>query len=593
MKLNKFKGSVLLTVLFVISSFILLFLASVAYRQFLSLDESSKWVSHSQDVDIELERLLSNLKDAETGQRGFIITHDTSFLRPYAGARKKVNRSFFTLKNLTRDNKTQELYLDTLYHQLNLRFNALDQTLNLSLNEPPLSDTLHTSLVMGKKMMQSLTVIVEKMIKAEQEILKEREQQLKNDIIIAPVKSMLLVVFSFIIFTFSFFKINRDVKRFKKANDRLLIMNQAFNHAEEIAGISNWQLDLKTRKMMFSDNQYAMLGCEVHCFDPSFENFLDFVHPDDRSYLRSEWEKTLTEQKSHSSLFRVIKQDGEIRFFRSIGKLISDTNDMKIMTGINWDITDLHLNNLRLEEKNRELENRNAELASFNHIASHDLQEPLRKIQMFISRIIERDQTFVSEASKEAFAKIQSSAAHMQNLIDDLLTFSRATRSDQAFAKTNLNELLNNSIQELGTVIEEKNAIIEQGVLPNLVVIPFQIQQLFSNLLSNSLKFVEKGVQPHISISAEMVKGREIPAPNAVSRKRYWKFTFSDNGIGFESQYAEKIFILFNRLHDKSVYSGTGIGLAICKKIVDNHNGIILADSELGKGATFYIFLPI
>ncbi len=587
------RASVLLTSFFIISLFVLLFLATVAYRQLLTLNQSSRWVSQSLMIGLELERLLSGLKEAESGQRGYIITRDTSILKSFADGRKSVYHSFNGLKQLVKDNPLQEKYLDKIYQQIDQRFFLLDRGIKLSVSAPALSDTFHRHLLKGKITMDVLTKTVDKMKKSEQELLLTREQKLANDITITPVKSLFLVLFSLLVFTFSFFKINRDVKQFKKANDQLMLTNKAFAHAEAIVGISNWQLNLDTNEMVYSDNQYRMLGCEGRCFDPGFENFLEFVHPDDRRYLRSEWEKTINEQKAHSSLFRVIKQDGEIRFFKSIGKLITDSSDHKIIIGINQDITELHLNQLSLEEKNKELKSSNAELASFNHIASHDLQEPLRKIQMFISRILERDMSFVSEASKEIFAKIQSSAMHMQNLIDDLLMFSRATRSDQPFEKADLNLLFEHAVQELGPLIEEKSAIIDKGDLPRLIVIPFQIQQLFGNLINNSLKFIEKGTTPHISIHAEMIKGKDVPSPNALPRKRYWKITFSDNGIGFESQYAEKIFVLFNRLHDKSVYSGTGIGLAICKKIVDNHSGYILAESVSGKGATFNIFLPI
>ncbi|MGE5425383.1 MAG: CHASE3 domain-containing protein, partial [Syntrophothermus sp.] len=475
MKLRFIRSSVVLPVLFTIALFILLFLSAVVFRQFESLNDSSQWVIHSQQVDLELERLLANVRDAESGQRGYLITRDTSFLQPYIAARGKINQSLANLRYLTEDNPEQMKFLDSLYTQIASRLQMMNHLLEVAESDKNWQDSLNIHLLAGKLRMISVLTTIRKMEESEQKLLGTRENQLKKDITITPVKALLLIFFSILVFFLSYMKINRDVRRLRETNNRLMITNQSFIHAEEIAGIANWQLDLNTHEITYSENQYHMLGCKDRCFEPTFENFLDFVHPDDRGYLRSEWEKTLYEQQKHQSLFRVIRQDGEIRYIKSIGRLITNTDLQKIMTGINWDITELHLNNLQLEEKNRELETSNSELASFNHIASHDLQEPLRKIQMFVSRILERDMPYVSEASKEAFEKIQMSARHMQNLIDDLLAFSRAGRGNQLFEKADLNQVLENSLQELGPVIDEEGAEIHKNILPTLNVIPFQI----------------------------------------------------------------------------------------------------------------------
>jgi hypothetical protein len=261
--------------------------------------------------------------------------------------------------------------------------------------------------------------------------------------------------------------------------------------------------------------------------------------------------------------------------------------------GIGKDITDHHLSNVALEERNHELEQSIKELESFNRVASHDLQEPLRKIQTFISRISDNDRANLSEQGKEYISKIDSAAHKMRILIDDLLLFSRTNKSEKIFEKTDLNQLLENANQELAHDIEEKNAVIQSAQLPVLNVIAFQIQQLFVNLIGNALKYSKPDVAPVIKIDCEKLAARDYPDFITDTRKKYFKISISDNGMGFDQQYAEKIFILFHRLHPNSEYVGTGIGLSICKKIAENHNGFIIAEGKPGVGATFIVYLPV
>ena len=179
----------------------------------------------------------------------------------------------------------------------------------------------------------------------------------------------------------------------------------------------------------------------------------------------------------------------------------------------------------------------------------------------------------------------------MRVLIDDLLLFSRANKTDKPFEKTDLNVLLENAKQELAINIHEKNAVFDAKKLPTLLVIPYQIQQLFINLINNSLKYSNKDVKPIITIKCEKVLVSTVSL-NINSDKKYYKLSFSDNGIGFEQQFSESIFTLFKRLHSNENLPGTGIGLAICKKIVENHQGAITAEGRLNVGATFNVFLP-
>jgi signal transduction histidine kinase len=240
-----------------------------------------------------------------------------------------------------------------------------------------------------------------------------------------------------------------------------------------------------------------------------------------------------------------------------------------------------------------DLDKMNKELQSFAYISSHDLQEPLRKIQTFVTRILEKDYQNLSETSKDYFNRMKNAAERMQTLIDDLLAYSRTHTLEKDFKLVNVGEIIDEIVQDLKEEIEQKEAIIDRGEMCNVNIIPFQFRQLFYNLISNSLKFAKVNTPSRISIKSKRIEGEKLDLENINKEISYCHITFQDNGIGFEAEYNEKIFELFKRLHGKKEYEGTGIGLAIVKKIVENHNGIITARGEEGKGATFDIYIPV
>ncbi|KAA0989903.1 ATP-binding protein [Dyadobacter aurulentus] len=249
------------------------------------------------------------------------------------------------------------------------------------------------------------------------------------------------------------------------------------------------------------------------------------------------------------------------------------------------------------EDKNRilneELKSANKELANLNWISTHDLKEPLRKIQIFASKVLDREDPDLSAQVKDSVERMRFAAEKMQLLIEDILTYSKTGNMEKVFEKLDLNAVLSEVLQELGTVIEERKAVMHADKLPELQVIPFQVRQLFINLISNGIKFTKTDVQPEIMITADKVSGEKIEHEKAVAGTQYQIISFADNGIGFEEEYRERIFDVFQRLHPAHKYPGTGIGLAICKKIMENHKGFLTASSELGKGSVFRIYFPV
>ena len=245
--------------------------------------------------------------------------------------------------------------------------------------------------------------------------------------------------------------------------------------------------------------------------------------------------------------------------------------------------------NRKLKDLNDNLLRSNKELEQFAYITSHDLQEPLRKIQTFVD-LIERNPGDQA-ALKRYLEKISSCASRMSLLITDVLSYSRLIRTDEMMTNTDLNKILDDVKSDFEFLIEERNAVIKSPELPRVKGYPLQLQQLFSNLISNSIKFCEK--TPEIEISFEPVRDDEVRRIKELDdHTRYVKLVFRDNGIGFDQQYADKVFTIFQRLNHKKLYAGSGIGLALCKRIAENHRGAIRASAVPDNGATFTIYLP-
>jgi len=578
--------------IFAASLFILIFISGITYRNTVSLTESMEWVVQSYKFQTEVEQLFSLLKDAENEQRGFLIAGDSAFLENYLESRKSVVKSFAKLDSSLTGNPQQQNNLKFLNQLIDLRLQQYDLSLKYSSDLFLNQEELTANMKKGSEITNLIDIQIDKIIDLEKSNLKERQEKYEFKSFFVPWFTLFIMLFSLSVFVLAYVKINSDLEEQKRSNKKLLISTESMKHAEAIGEFFISQWDLKSNRFIFSDNLYRLLGCEPQSFEATAENFLKFVHPDDKYIVTNGSDSTRQSGLVFPRTYRIIRKDGELRYFKSMGKIITDSRGNLTHVSVAKDITQYQLNNIALEKRNQELLQSISELESFNHVASHDLQEPLRKIQTFISRISEKDNLIMDEKSKEYFARIQASVNRMRTLIDDLLLYSRTTKTDKSFERTDLNMLLENTIQELSQQIEEKNAVIHSENLPFLKVIPFQIQQLFYNLISNSLKYSKEGVAPVINVNCRKLEPRENPEILSETGRNYYKISVSDNGMGFEQDYAKKVFELFNRLHPKGDYPGTGIGLSICKKIAENHSGVILAESTPNEGATFSVFLP-
>lgn len=334
------------------------------------------------------------------------------------------------------------------------------------------------------------------------------------------------------------------------------------------------------------------------------EGWLQVIHPEDRAENIRLWMYSVSTGEPFLFEHRFRRSDGIYRWQLSRAIPQTDANgNIQMWVGTSTDIHEqktfaqelenqVQQRTSELKQSNEELIKSNNELAQFAYVASHDLQEPLRKIQIFITGIQDWDNDKLSDRGKDYFTRIHSASKRMQQLILDLLSFSRASTSEKHFEQVDLNKVLQTVREQLKDSIDSMNAVIKVSKLPIVKAISYQFEQLFTNLLSNALKFSKKGIPPRIDITYSRVTGKNINHSSAESEKRYHKIVVSDNGIGFEPQFRERIFNVFQRLHGRDEYAGTGIGLSIVKKIVENHHGFIEADSTPGNGSSFIIYIP-
>jgi two-component system CheB/CheR fusion protein len=338
------------------------------------------------------------------------------------------------------------------------------------------------------------------------------------------------------------------------------------------------------------------------------DGWLEQLHPDDRERWDAVYADALAERQTFSVEFRLRREDGVYRWMLATGNpthsYLKTPFGQRMFDGFIGTCVDIseHKQSLasiqesqeRLQRLNDRLRQSNQELKDFVYVASHDLQEPIRKIITFGERLRHSLSDTLPEAAQDNLGRIESAAYRMHQLINALLDYTRLTTKPQTFQPVNLGNILQEALSDLELAIEDKKASIEVGPLPAIEADPVQLRQLFQNLISNALKFSRPDEPPVISITCERIHGLEdayrpyLHQPN----QYFCALMVEDNGIGFEPQHAQKIFKAFQRLHSSSQYHGTGIGLAICRKIVERHGGAILADSLPMTYTRFVVLLP-
>jgi signal transduction histidine kinase/CHASE3 domain sensor protein len=582
-----YKSSLVIKIALGTSILLIVYFTFTFFNQMQNLGSSVDSMSASTRRLAELQRVLSVVAINESSVRSFIITGDSTYLTKRFNDRSVLEPQLRKLSKF----KSKRFHYDSLETLINRRYALFDEVLSLYKNSPEKKKSLAYVMAVSDTVTDRIEAYVAHSLESESSIVEHSAINHSYEIRTSIITSFLLVVIALFIILVSLVRISSDLRDMKKQSDELKFLNYTFNNAEKIAGISHWKYNVRARSYTFSDNFYNLIGVNPETFEPSIENVVPYLHPDDRDSVVAAYTDSLINKKPTSLIFRIYRKTGEMRYIKSVSSFTENSQGDLVKIGVNYDITDQYQNTASLEENNRHLRQVNAELESFNNIVSHDLQEPMRKIQMFVSRIDENEYESLTTTGRDYFERIRALANRMQTLMIDLINYSRAVKGDKAFVKTDLKAVIDEVKNELALNIEEAGAKIMVGDLPSAYVIPFQIQQLFVNLVSNSLKFAREGAVPDIEISREKIAEGQRHGDLAFSDKDYYRIVVADKGIGFKQEFAEKIFQLFRRL-DKDAYRGTGIGLAICKRVVENHDGYIFAEGNEGTGARFIIYLP-
>lgn len=403
------------------------------------------------------------------------------------------------------------------------------------------------------------------------------------------------------------------------SRNRLEEAELSMRGAVELAQLGTWSIDVATNGLTYSDRLIEWFG-----FDPAAKDYnevIPILSDEDQKRVADAVAWALNPQSGglYDEIYTVIHPTtGNKRILHAQGKTVFDPEGKPVrLNGTAQDITiqtklqielenqvqqrteeiasvveELRATNEELEQTNLQLIHSNQELEQFAYIASHDLQEPLRKISTFMELLESSITNHLDEKSRSYINKIKDATVRMSKLIRDVLAYSALPKNDHAFEEVNLENTVKNALEDYDVLLDQTGAAVIWNTLPIIKGIPLQMSQLFFNLIGNALKFIRADVQPKIQIHCSIATPEEIRPLNLKEGASYYKIQFTDNGIGMDPENTHKIFSIFQRLHRKNEYAGTGIGLAMCKKIVQNHNGEIDAEGSSKNGAVFNVYLP-
>jgi PAS domain S-box-containing protein len=371
-----------------------------------------------------------------------------------------------------------------------------------------------------------------------------------------------------------------DISERRLAEQALQVSHAQLQRAEQVGQLGHWEWVVQEDQVNWSDGLYRLFNLSAEEFTPSYNAYLELVHPEDLLLVQNSIQAALQQPGPFEFESRILRSDGQIRYLFTRGEVLFAADGRpERMIGVALDTTDRVQAERAVHNIAQDLRRSNAELEQFAYVASHDLQEPLRMVTSFVQLLAHRYRGKLDEDADAYIGYAVDGAKRMQNLINDLLAYSRIGTRGSPFTQVSMEALLRDAQQDLQIAIEESHAQISHDPLPQVLGDPSQLSAVLQNLLSNAIKY----------------RGADTPRIHVSVRRQgnKWVFSVRDNGIGIDPKFAERIFIIFQRLHAPGAYPGTGIGLAVCKRILQRHDGQIWVESFPGHGATFYFTLPI
>lgn len=596
--------------IFLAALIVLISVSLMTYRNLDNYINEVKLVRHSTLVFSMAENVLSAVKDAETGHRGFQLTGDSTYLEPYHVSLRELPVMLHELDSLVQDNFLQKRSVDTLNVLINTQYLLINRILSNAERSSLYMDRYESKLLKdGKNNMTKIRNTIKSIRDLEEQIYKSRIETEEGYRNIAPFSLLALTILSVAGLAFLFARVmgaleqKRQAEIGLKENLKTLekevtdkqsaqrtvqnILDHSLDGIMALASVRNDQgkiVDFKWTLANFISSQTLGRGRA----NLTGSNLLDVV-PDANNAGLFEIYKRVVETGVTEQFERQFNLFGDERWFYMAAVKLDDG---LIVTYT--DVSGKHLAEDQMKQYADELQRSNQDLEQFAYVASHDLQEPLRKIRAFGDRLAARYEDKLDEVGIEYITRMQQASARMQKLIEDLLSFSRISSGHEQFTRVDVTGVVNEVVDDIeGQILREKAKV---GVKPIAEINGDrgQIRRLFQNLISNAIKFHKPGGLPVVEISGSIVTNTEAEKEFGfpVSENSYVRIVVSDNGIGFDEKYADKIFNIFQRLQGRAEYEGTGIGLAICRKIMTNHRGYIRAQSVVGQGSEFILIFP-
>ncbi len=566
---------------------ILLWMGVVSLHFLESFLHESDRVEHSWMVLTSVDRLFSELQDAETGERGYIITRKISFLSPYQSAVKEVRGHVQDLENIVSDRPGQKARAEKLGSLIDKRLSLLENGVALGEGVSPQNRVaLLTVMVRGKEVMDQVRQVTQSMKSSEYRRLRRNSLQFfRTKKKVLPFVGSGLAA-SVLMIGLSAVFLSREIDRRLRAEQKARQYGDEVRNLYDYAPCGYQSVDEKGTIIRINETELVWLGYQREEIE-GIKSIFDLVCPEDQSGYREAFQGMLRGEPVRDLRLQFLRKDGSrlpvllnasvIR--GSSGKFMSTRGVLLDMTEKQKDerrILDL---NRTLSERNVQLEVSNGELEGFSYSVSHDLRAPLRAIDGF-SRILQEDYAGKLDAEGErVIGVIRSNTRKMSNLIDDLLAFSRMGKKAFSWSLVDMEALLHEILPGILSGSEKGYAFdVSLSALPAAWGDRTLLTQVWANLLANAVKFSEKSEKPTIWVEGETI-GEDVV------------YTVRDNGVGFDMQYYDKLFKVFQRLHAQAEFPGTGVGLAIVQRVISRHGGRVWAESRPGEGASFHFSL--